>query len=145
MKRLKLLILCLTAGLATNACDPVFVRSIDVESPQSGAVAPFPLSDVDSLAESLEFMRAEPPADSREALESQGYELVAYYERTEPESSNMEWLAISEAPGGRSYQLSLFAFVAMGEPAKLGEFREALTSMLCDSGYFVEGVDDCGN
>ena len=144
MKRVLLSILCLATTVTMTACDPAFVRANDVESPRSASTAEFPLADIDALASSLDFVRTEPGAGFSETLESQGYEMVAYYERSEPESSNIEWLTISVVPGGRHYRLNLFAFVALGEPAGLGEFRRALTSLLCEQGYVLDGEDGCG-
>ncbi len=144
MKQAVLAILCLAATVSVTACDPAFVRLIEVENPRSLSTAAFPLSEVDALAASLGFARAEPRAGSRETLESQGYELVGYYERSEPDSSHIEWLTISAAAGGHSYRLNLFAFVALGEPEGLREFREALTVLLCEKGYIVEGAENCG-
>ncbi len=143
MNRLALTTLCLATFATMTACDPAFVRAIDVESPRSASIAPFPLSDIDALAASLEFVRTEPRAGHVETLESQGYELVAYYELSRPESSNIEWLTISVVPGGRHYRLNLFAFVALGEPGGLREFREALTNLLCEKGYVLDGAEGC--
>ena len=144
MYRLTLLFLCFAMSATMIACDPAFVRSIEVASPQSASIAPFPLSDVDALAASLEFVRTEPPAEGWEMRESEGYDLIAYYERSEPGSSNIEWLSIRGAPGGSNFRLDLFAFVALGEPSGLGDFREQLTALLCERGYVVEGAEDCG-
>ena len=144
MKRLKPAILCLALSITLAACDPAFVRSIKVEHPPPiSSTWELPLSEIDALADSLGFVRNEPRAGSLETLESEGYEFVAYYERTEPEFSTIEWLTISSARGGRDYRLTFFAFVAASEPEQLRDFREALTVLLCEKGFVVEGSQDC--
>jgi len=144
MNRLVLPILYLAMSVTMIACDPAFVRSIDVAIPHSASAAAFPLSDVDALAASLGFVRTEPPNEGWEMRESEGYELIAYYDRSEADTSNIEWLTISAAPDDRNYRLDMFAFVALGEPSGLGEFREQLTALLCQRGYIVDSAEDCG-
>lgn len=144
MKRLKVLILCLALSVAMAACDPAFVRSIQVQNPTPVSMAPLPLSDIDAAAASFGFVRSNLPAGNRETLESQGYDPVAYYERSEPDTSAIEALTISALPDDSGYRLNLFAFIAIGEPDGLRDFRLALTRLLCDDGYVVEGAENCG-
>ncbi len=145
MKKSLISILCLGSIVVLSACDPAFVRSIEVANPTPVTQAPFPLSDIHALAGSFGFAQTAPPSGSRDALESEGYELVVHYERSQPDSSHTESLSISRAPDGLSHRLDLFAFVALGEPENLGNFRDALTSLLCENGYSVEDAEDCAD
>ena len=125
------------------ACDPSFVKSFPIEA-APGGTAEFPADELDYIATTFEFDRADAPLWQRERLDDEGRVLLVYYERKLPGTSNFQSLSIVELPIDGQLRMDVVAFIALGEPDQLRGFRLAVSTLLCERGYTVAGTDDCG-
>lgn len=128
------------------ACDPAFVRSLQIDPLAEAAPLVGVVSSIDAIAEEHGFVRTRITRESREDADRRGHTIVAEYqadrEKLPALAPELMLLRILKEQSSDVFQLEVLAFVSLSEPAELREFRLAVVEQFCNRGYLVE--QGCG-